>query len=125
MNSNNTTSRLKTIQNRKQNLRKEILEEVNILRAAGVAVEPALYNFKKTASTSGSTSGNNASVSYLNELEKNSDANFLQRIQHSLDKLPTSNGGRYYKPVNLNIGMIADEFLFKSYKDAANMIYIN
>src|SRR5699024_6758617 len=119
----NTTNRLKTIQNRKQNLKKEILEEVNLLQAAGVTVDPAIYNFKATTSSHGS--GSNASNSYLSLLEKNSDANFLQRIQHSLDKIPVSNGGRYYKPLNLNIGMIADEFLFQSYKDAANMIYIN
>lgn len=45
-------------------------------------------------------------------------------ILEQISQIPVSNGCRYYNKINKNIGIISDEFLYKSYKDAANFIYI-
>src|SRR5699024_6092135 len=41
------------------------------------------------------------------------------------NEIAESNGSRYFKKLNLNIGIIADEFLYESFKDIANMKYIS
>lgn len=123
MYSNKTTYRLKTIQNKKKDLLNKMLEEVNILQDKGITLDSELLSLSEEAY--GNMSPKEFVESYQKLKEEKSDANFLERIQDRIDQLPTTNGGRYYKPFNLNIGMIADEFLYYSYKDAANMIYIN
>ena len=55
---------------------------------------------------------------------ENTDAAFFDKIKMLLDKIPESNGGRYYGKHNYKIGIISDEFLFQSYKDAAEFIFI-
>lgn len=62
--------------------------------------------------------------SYLSEREKLSDVNFFNKLKPLLDQLPESNGSRFYNKINTNIGIIADEFLFNSFKDIANFFYI-
>ncbi|MBS4204784.1 glycosyltransferase [Lederbergia citrea] len=61
---------------------------------------------------------------YLKVRDKLSDVNFFKNIKPLLDQLPESNGSRYYNKINANIGIIADEFLFNSFKDVANFLYI-
>ena len=41
-----------------------------------------------------------------------------------MNEIPISNGGRYYEKHNYTIGIIADEFLYAAFKDAANFIFI-
>ncbi len=60
----------------------------------------------------------------LNHLFENSDVDFINRIKEETDKVLTSNGGRYYDKFNYNIGIIADEFLYASYKDTSNFTFI-
>lgn len=54
--------------------------------------------------------------------------------QHALDEyidiidrneIAESNGSRYFQKLGLNIGIIADEFLYESFKDVANFKYIS
>lgn len=54
--------------------------------------------------------------------------------QHALDEyidiidrneIAESNGSRYFQKLDLNIGIIADEFLYDSFKDVANFKYIS
>lgn len=53
------------------------------------------------------------------------DEQFFDRLKPLLDEIPESNGSRYYKKINTNIGIIADEFLFNSYNGVANFLYVN
>lgn len=55
---------------------------------------------------------------------KKTDADFLNSIIHTIEKMPVSNGGRYYQKHEAVIGVVADEFLFDSIKDAANFRFL-
>ena len=52
------------------------------------------------------------------------DVGFLQRMGNKIDQIPESNGSRYYGTMSYRIGIIADEFLYRSYADVANFVYI-
>lgn len=59
------------------------------------------------------------------ELRENiCDVDFLQKINNKIARIPESNGSRYYGKMPLKIGMIADEFLYRSYADMADFVYI-
>ena len=58
------------------------------------------------------------------EFEKNTDKNYFETIKDILDKIPESNGGRYYQKHKYKIGIVADEFLFAAFKDAAEFVFI-
>ena len=58
------------------------------------------------------------------EYEEKTDKDFFLSIKDIIEKIPESNGGRYYKKHNYKIGIIADEFLYSSFKDAADFIFI-
>ena len=49
----------------------------------------------------------------------------LDKFKESSDAIVESNGSRIFKKLDLNIGIIADEFLFDSFKDVANFEYIS
>lgn len=59
------------------------------------------------------------------EIISSADMEFLSRMKNALDSIPSSNGGRYYKKFNYNIGIICDEFLLESIVTAANFTYLN
>ena len=63
-------------------------------------------------------------LAYLKKRDKLSDKHFFQQIKGKLDQIPDSNGSRYFNKMDVNIGIIADEFLFNSFKDVANFHYI-
>lgn len=63
-------------------------------------------------------------VEYLKLRDEYSDEGFFESIKNLLDDLPESNGSKFYPKMNVNIGIIADEFLFNSFKDMANFHYI-
>ncbi|WP_062108566.1 glycosyltransferase [Bacillus niameyensis] len=63
-------------------------------------------------------------IAYLKVRDKLSDVNFFETVKPLLDQLPDSNGSRYYDKIKTNIGIIADEFLFNSFKGTANFFYI-
>ncbi len=52
------------------------------------------------------------------------DVGFLQRMNDKINQIPESNGSRYYGTIPYKIGIIADEFLYRSYVDVANFFYI-
>lgn len=52
------------------------------------------------------------------------DVGFLQRMDDKINQIPESNGSRYYGIMPYKIGIIADEFLYRSYADVANFFYI-
>ncbi|MBK3493771.1 glycosyltransferase [Viridibacillus sp. YIM B01967] len=57
---------------------------------------------------------------YLKYREEVADLEYFNRVKPLLQKIPDSNGSRYYQRFKINVGIIADEFLYQSYKDVAN-----
>lgn len=57
---------------------------------------------------------------YLEYREEVADFEYFDQIKPLLEKIPDSNGSRYYQKFKMNVGIIADEFLYQSYKDVAN-----
>lgn len=49
---------------------------------------------------------------------------FFENIKSTLDEMPNSNGSRYYNKQDVKIAIVADEFLYDSFKDIANFIYV-
>lgn len=62
---------------------------------------------------------------YIKLKEHYSDNQFIKRIKDKIDKIPESSGTEYFNKIDVNIGIIADEFLYKSFKDVANFYYID
>jgi len=50
--------------------------------------------------------------------------NWLNKYTEILNKIPDSNGSRYYQKLKCRIGIICDEFFYDSIKDAADFIYV-
>lgn len=57
---------------------------------------------------------------YLSYREEVADFEYFESIKPLLEMIPDSNGSRYYQKYKVNVGIIADEFLYQSYKDVAN-----
>src|SRR5699024_2940373 len=49
----------------------------------------------------------------------------LDKFKDIIDDLPVSNGSRIFKKLDFHVGIIADEFLYNSFKDVANVEYIS
>lgn len=49
----------------------------------------------------------------------------LDKFKDIIDEIPVSNGSRIFKKLDLHIGIIADEFLYNSFKDVAKVEYIS
>lgn len=49
----------------------------------------------------------------------------LDKFKEASNEVVQSNGSRLFKKLDLNIGIIADEFLYDSFKDVANFEYIS
>lgn len=52
------------------------------------------------------------------------DTGYFQSIQKDVEAIPESNGEKYYIPYHIPIAIIADEFLYHSFKDIADFKYI-
>jgi len=50
--------------------------------------------------------------------------NWINKYTEILDKIPDSNGSRYYQKSKCKIGIICDEIFYDSIKDAADFIYV-
>ena len=49
----------------------------------------------------------------------------LDEFKEIIDEIPASNGSRFYKKLDYKIGIISDQFLYESFKDVADVEYIN
>lgn len=49
----------------------------------------------------------------------------LNKFSEAVENVNKSNGSRYFKKLDLNIGIISDEFLYNSFKDVAHFEYIS
>src|SRR5699024_5460139 len=58
----------------------------------------------------------------IKQLNKDSELDEFKNVIHQIAE---SNGSRYYKKIDYKIGIIADEFLYESFKDIADVEYIS
>ena len=61
---------------------------------------------------------------YIDIRDKIADKNFSEKVKYTIKDLPTSNGSGYFEQLNINIGVVMDEFLYHSYQNTANLIYV-
>lgn len=64
------------------------------------------------------------SEEYLKYRDQVADTNYFKRVEPLLKNIPDSNGSRFFQKFTINVGIIADEFLYQSFKDVANFHYI-
>lgn len=61
---------------------------------------------------------------YYMKIEELKRHTALQKFEDVINELPESNGSRIFKRLNYKIGIVADEFLYESFKDVADVEYI-
>src|SRR5699024_6580680 len=62
---------------------------------------------------------------YYLKFEESGRKKALYKFNEALKDIPKSNGSRYFNKIDLNIGIISDEFLYESFKDVADIEYIS
>ncbi|MFD2131550.1 glycosyltransferase [Pseudogracilibacillus auburnensis] len=106
---------LEVISSRKVDLLVNIKKELDFLEKEDINVDFNIKNLDYFVRQS----------EYIKLKERYSDKNFIDRIENSIEKIPKSNGTEYFNEINVRIGLIADEFLFNSFKDVAKVIYVD
>ncbi|MFI3226600.1 MAG: glycosyltransferase [Clostridia bacterium] len=94
------------------------------LKAKNAQVAQIITNESTNVSQPAKLPVNNAQTR-RKAFEDGADKTFLERIKPYLEQIPESNGSRYYKKNATKIGIICDEFLFHSFKEAAEFTFIN
>lgn len=119
MSLNQLNQLLARIQQRKNQLVGEIGKEVKILNDHQIQVDINMNQLRYSDNTL------NGNVSqYLKLRDEMADQSFLENVRPLLDQVPVSNGSSYFQKIDANIGIIADEFLYNSFKDVANFHYV-
>lgn len=104
---------------RKNELIYEIEKELSLLKENNISVDIDITQLRRSNNVNSLNK-----KEYLQLREKLAELDFLERVKPHIAKLPTSNGTSYYEKMNVNIGIIADEFLYNSFKDVANFYYV-
>ena len=60
----------------------------------------------------------------IKKRDRVSRKDFLKNLLPVLDKMPSSNGSKYYEKQKIKIAIVADEFLYDSFKDISEFIYV-
>lgn len=114
-------NRIEYIRTRQEELLESLREDIEYLEKEGNV--KLNFSLKQLELLVNSKSYLNSNYNKLkHEL---SDKTFLERITPLINKISESNGSNFFEKFNINIGIIADEFLFNSFKDIANFYYIN
>ncbi|EQB38124.1 hypothetical protein M948_05995 [Virgibacillus sp. CM-4] len=113
--------RLKTIRKLKHQLQQNINSDLEYIKSKDHS-----FNVKhsKVETSNSSTDNKEQKIKYLKYRDQHADVNFISKVRRLLDQIPDSNGSRYYNTYKVNIGIVADEFLFNSFKGVANFYYI-
>lgn len=61
---------------------------------------------------------------YLKYVREHCDLHFFENIRDDLKRIPDSNGSRFFEKKNIKIGIVADQFLYNSFKGIADFFYI-
>lgn len=123
MSSNNIQSnRLQHIKIRREELYISIKQEINLLKK--IYDDSTDINFEELEP---SYQGQDIiSITHYKKLKDQiTDKDFVNRVDSLIKDIPSSDGTQYFKSVNVKIGLIADEFLFNSYKDIADFYFVN
>lgn len=78
----------------------------------------AIYKLKKVKD-------NTNHQNYYKRVAVESKLDFLENHKQYLSQSISSNKSRIFKKSEYNVGLVADEFLYNSFKDIGNIVYIN
>ena len=107
---------LKRIGERRYTLLKQLSEEISYLNQ---------HNIKHTLTLPAVDDQEYTPIDYEELKSKLADLGFLERIKSEIALIPESNGSQYFNKMTSKIGLIADEFLFNSFKDVGEFVYIS
>lgn len=142
LNNDSINQRLNNIKKRKTSLRHDITSEVKLIEIEkeelklfkqGLPIkeqntkriEKKRVSSVQTIETSKlKVEEKDIEAEYIEYRDANCDKEYFNRIKSMLEELPESNGSKFYPKANVNIGIIADEFLYNSFHGIANFIYI-
>ncbi|SFK18349.1 Spore maturation protein CgeB [Halobacillus dabanensis] len=113
--------RLKSIEREQKTLQLSInqeYKEITNLKSGTVPQE----NKKETSKSVDST--NDKTKDYLDYRKRTADEKYFSRIKQLITDIPDSNGSKFFTKRNVNVGIVADEFLYHSFKDVANFNYL-
>lgn len=105
---------------RKEQLLEEIKEEYNYLKENNWDIDIDINDLSSSKGYLKYTGGN-----YLQLRDKLADFDYIHKLKNIIDQLPKSNGTSFFKNIDIRIGIVADEFLYNSFKDVANFHYVN
>ncbi|GFZ86520.1 hypothetical protein GCM10010978_28010 [Compostibacillus humi] len=111
---------LSRMASRKAELLYEIEKELSFLKEQNIDVGFDITHLKRNTSTFSRVNKSH----YLKLRDKLAEINFIDTITPLIHNMPVSNGTSFYNRANINIGIIADEFLYNSFKDIANFYYV-
>lgn len=112
--------KLSEIRKRKKELVGEIQKEIKYLDTQDFKAD---VDIKALKQSKGLSTGPNISK-YIDLRDKLAELDFLEKVSGYLDDVPLSNGTSFYDKIDVSIGIIADEFLYNSFKDVADFHYI-
>ncbi|EJQ88223.1 hypothetical protein IGW_04902 [Bacillus cereus ISP3191] len=142
MNNDSINQRLNNIKKRKKTLQHDIMSETKLLEIEKEELQlfkkelfiketktkhfekKTISNIQAIETPKERVKEKDSEVEYIEYRDKNCDKEYFDRIKFMLEELPESNGSKFYPKANVNIGIIADEFLYNSFNGIANFIYI-
>lgn len=111
---------LSRMASRKAELLYEIEKELSFLKEQNIDVGFDITHLKRNTSTFSRVNKSH----YLKLRDKLAETNFIDTITPLIHNMPVSNGTSFYNRADINIGIIADEFLYNSFKYIANFYYV-
>lgn len=67
----------------------------------------------------------NNRLELINYKNNNYNKSLNNKLLKLIANIPDSNGSRYFKKIDKNIGIVTDEFMYNYYKDSVNLIYVS
>src|SRR5699024_11778101 len=62
---------------------------------------------------------------YYKLFKEEGKPNLINELEKLSTHVKESNGSRIFKKIDLDVGIVCDEFLYEAYKDSVNLHYIN
>lgn len=123
MDQKSINQRLKTLNQLIEKLEKSIEEETTALSNISLPSKKSSKSTNKSKPKM-TEEEKQKKLEYLALRDKTADVDFISKVQPLIDQIPDSNGSKFYKKYDVNIGIIADEFLYNSFDGVANFHYI-
>ncbi|ULG72684.1 glycosyltransferase [Macrococcus brunensis] len=81
-------------------------------------------DYQLALSLLGNMKENESFVDFLEKWQREGKTDFFSKLEPYLATLPESNGSRVFNKIKKRVGIICDEFLYNSYKDVVDLVYI-